>query len=94
MPIQSFRHKGLRRLYEEDKTAGLPSKLVGKLRDMLVAIDTAESVDDIGLFPGWRLHQLKGDLAGHWSLTVSGNWRLIFRFEKGEAFDVDLVDYH
>ena len=49
---------------------------------------------DVGLFPGWKLHPLKGDLKGFWSVTVTGNWRVIFRFEKGDAFDVDLVDYH
>ena len=48
----------------------------------------------MGLFPGWRLHPLKGDLKGLWSVTITGNWRVIFRFEDGDAFDVDLVDYH
>jgi toxin HigB-1 len=61
---------------------------------MLVAIDTAASVEEIGLFPGWRLHRLKGELSDYWSLTVSGNWRLIFRFEEADAYDLDLVDYH
>jgi proteic killer suppression protein len=61
---------------------------------MLAAVDAATNVENVGLFPGWRLHQLMGDLAGFWSLTVSGNWRIIFRCEDGEAFDLDLVDYH
>ena len=94
MAIRSFRHKGLKRLFEEDEPRGLPAGLVRRLRDQLLAVDTATSVDEIGLFPGWRLHRLKGEYAGYWSLTVSGNWRLIFRFEKGDAFDLDLVDYH
>ena len=94
MPIQNFRHKGLRRLFEEDDTRGVPSSLTAKLRDMLAAVDAADHVEEIGLFPGWRLHPLKGELAGFWSLTVTGNWRLIFRFTDGDAFDLDLVDYH
>ena len=68
--------------------------LVPRLRDLLAAIDEARTPQEIGLFPGWRLHALKGDLKGFWSVSVSGNWRLIFRFEKGHAFDLDLVDYH
>ncbi len=61
---------------------------------MLVALETAADVSDLGLFPGWRLHQLKGDWAGFWSLTVTHNWRIVFRFESGEAIDVDLIDDH
>ena len=53
-----------------------------------------EDDQEVGLFPGWRLHPLKGDLKGFWSVTITGNWRLIFRFEDGDAFDLDLVDYH
>jgi toxin HigB-1 len=94
MAIQSFRHKGLKRLFENADTRALPANLVNKLRDMLAAIDAANDVEDVALFPGWRLHPLKGDLAGYWSLTVSGNWRVIFRFDEGDAFDLDLVDYH
>ena len=94
MAIQSFRHKGLKRLFENDDPRGLQAKFVTKLRDMLLAIDTATSIEEIVLFPGWRLHPLKGDLAEYWSLTVSGNWRLIFCFEEGDAYDLDFVDYH
>jgi toxin HigB-1 len=67
---------------------------VEKISDILLAIDEAEHPQEVALFPGWRLHPLKGELRGFWSVTVSGNWRVVFRFEKGEAFDVDLVDYH
>ena len=94
MSIQNFRHKGLKRVFEANETRGVPASLAGKLRDLLAAVDAATNVEDVGLFPGWQLHQLKGDLAGFWSLTVSGNWRIIFRCEDGEAFDLDLVDYH
>jgi toxin HigB-1 len=65
-----------------------------KIADILAAIDTAAQPADIALFPGWRLHRLKGELKGFWSVTVTRNRRLIFRFEDGDAFDVDLVDYH
>jgi toxin HigB-1 len=94
MAIRSIRHKGLKRLYERGEKKGVPAALAEKLRDVLLAVDEAEQVDEVGLFPGWRLHALKGDLKGFWSVTISGNWRVIFRFEKGDAFDVDLVDYH
>jgi len=92
--ITSFRHKGLQRLYEEGSGRGLPADQVPKITNMLSVIDTAQEPEDIGLFPGWRLHQLKGDLEGFWSITVTGNWRIIFRFENGEASDVDYTDYH
>ena len=94
MPIKSFRHRGLKRLFEEDDRRGVPAALAAKIADVLAAIDTAEEPGDIGLFPGWRLHPLKGDLKGFWSVTITGNWRVIFHFDKGDAFDVDLTDYH
>ena len=81
-------------MFESDDARGVQPKFADKLRDMLAAIDPAASAEDVGLFPGWRLHPLKGELAGCWSLTVSGNWRLIFRFEDGDAYDLDLLDYH
>lgn len=61
---------------------------------MLTLLETAEAPEEMGRYPGWRLHRLTGDLAGFWSLTVTGNWRLIFRMQAGDAFDVDLIDYH
>ena len=94
MAIRSFRHKGLKRFYEAGERRDLPGALVEKIADVLLAIDEAARLHEVGLFPGWRLHPLKGDLKGYWSVSVSGNLRVIFRFEKGDAFDVDLVDYH
>lgn len=67
---------------------------VPRLRRILIMLDTAEQIAELRLFPGWRLHRLKGELQGYWSISVSGNWRVIFRFEEGDALDVDLVDYH
>lgn len=94
MSIKSFRHKGLRRLVEDGDGRGLSSAQVRKLTHMLTLLETAQAPEDMGLFPGWRLHRLSGDLAGFWSLTVTGNWRLVFRMTAGDAFDVDLIDYH
>jgi proteic killer suppression protein len=94
MPIRTFRHKGLKRLYEAGERRNIPAALAEKIADVLLAIDEADRPGDVGLFPGWRLHRLKGDLKGFWSVSVSGNWRVVFRFDKGDAFDVDLIDYH
>ena len=70
--------------------------MADKVRKLLFAIETAEALDQLGRFPGWKLHPLRGDLKGFWSLTVTGNWRLIFRFDESTntASDIDLIDYH
>jgi proteic killer suppression protein len=94
MRIRTFRHKGLRRLYESGDRRGVSPALAARIVDILAILDAAPNVSRIGTFPGLRLHRLKGDLAEFWSLSVSGNWRVIFRVEAGEVFDVDLVDYH
>ena len=92
--IRSFRHKGLRRLYDTGDTRGVSQDQAKRLRRLLFLLDNAGTLDDLDALPGMRLHPLTGDLKGLWSLSVSGNWRLVFRFEDGEAIDVDLVDYH
>jgi toxin HigB-1 len=96
MQLVSFRHKGLRQLYEEGNAKGVPPALLGKLGKLMLALETADGLAQLDRFPGWKLHPLKGALKGCWSLTVTGNWRLVFRYEeeKNAAFDVDLVDYH
>ncbi len=70
--------------------------MADKLRKLLFAIETANDLDQVSRFPGWKLHALKGDLKGFWSLTVSGNWRLIFRYDEATntASEIDLIDYH
>ena len=70
--------------------------MAGKLRKLAFALETAETLKQLGRFPGWKLHPLKGNLQGFWSLTVTGNWRLIFRYEekRNTASDIDLIDYH
>jgi len=90
--IKSFRHKGLKRLFEQDDLSGVNPEHVGKLKNILATLHAAPTVQHMDL-PGFRLHPLKGDLKGFWGVTVRANWRVIFRFEKG-AEDVDSVDYH
>lgn len=94
MRLRSFRHKGLRRLHAADDRRGVPSVLVTRIVDILAIIEAAPTVSRIGTFPGLRLHRLKGDLADFWSVSVSGNWRIVFRVEENEVCDLDLVDYH
>jgi proteic killer suppression protein len=96
MQIASFEHKGLQKLYKDDNRKGVPPKMVDKLGKLLAAIETADSVKQLELFPGWNLHPLKGGRKGFWSLTVTGNWRLIFRHDAktNSACDIDLIDYH
>jgi len=74
----------------------VPPATAEKLTKLLFAIETAESLEQLGRFPGWKLHSLKGDLKGFWSLTVTGNWRLIFRYDEAgnAASEIDLIDYH
>jgi len=91
--IQSFRHKGLKRLYDEDYHRGVRPEHAEKLRDILARLDAAFAPVDMDL-PGFRLHALKGDWKGFWAVTVRANWRVVFRFVEGEAMDVDYVDYH
>lgn len=86
-----FAHKGLRRFYERGDARGLNA--VARVRRLLTALQDASSPQDMAL-PGCRLHRLTGDRRGQWSVRVSGNWRIVFRFVDGEAVDVDLIDYH
>jgi toxin HigB-1 len=94
MAIKNFRHKGLREFFEADRSRGIRADQVKRLRRALTALDTASSLDEMKALPGWRLHPLSGELKGFWSVSITGNWRLIFRFEAGDAYDLDLVDYH
>ena len=87
--IVSFRHKGLRLLYETGSTRGVQAAHKTKLLSILAALDVAAAPRELNL-PSYRLHPLKGDLAGHWSIWVNGNWRVTFRFV---GMDVELVDY-
>ena len=87
------RHKGLRALHARDDRGRVPAALAPRLRRILFRLQEATGPGSADA-PGFRLHPLKGDRAGQWSVRVSGNWRVVFRFENAEAVDVDLIDYH
>ena len=93
--VKSFRHKELRRLWETGKSSKLPADQLSRIKQMLEVIDSAAQVpQDFEFFRSWKIHPLKGDLKGFWSLSIKENWRIIFRFEGQDAFDIDYLDYH
>ena len=91
--IRSFRHRGLRRLYERGDPSRIAADQLDRVTLALADLDAASRPSDLDL-PGYRLHPLRGDRRGLWSISISGNWRITFRFEAGDVYDVDLVDYH
>jgi toxin HigB-1 len=91
--IRSFAHKGLRQFFISGSKAGIRPEHEKRLRLILGLLNTAETVKDMGL-PGLSLHPLTGRLSEFWAVSVSGNWRVIFRFKDQEALDVDYNDYH
>jgi toxin HigB-1 len=91
--IKSFRHKGLRLFFEKGSMAGIQAAHAPRLGAMLRRLNETNDAQGMNL-PGWGLHSLKGDLKGHWSVWVSGNWRLTFRFDGTDAELVDYQDYH
>lgn len=91
--IRSFRHRGLRRFHERDDPSSIGADLWERVALALADLDDADKPSEMDL-PGYRLHPLRGDRRGLWSITISGNWRITFRFEGGDVYDVDLVDYH
>jgi toxin HigB-1 len=94
--IRNFVHKGLKRLYGEDSTKGVPPDTVDKLRKMLAFLDDMEEAEELRALPGWNVHTLTGDRKGTWSLSVTRNRRLTFRIDAAEQeiCDVNLEDYH
>ncbi len=91
--IRTFKHRGLKRLYERGDHRHVQSDRLDRIEDILARLDVAILPSDLDL-PGYGLHPLKGKLKGFWAVKVSGNWRIIFRFKDGDAFDVELTDYH
>jgi proteic killer suppression protein len=89
----NFKHKGLKRLFDKGDARKIHADHINKIRRILYKLDVARTIDEVDA-PGFRLHALKGDLKGFWSVSVSGNWRIIFRFIEPDALDVDLIDYH
>ena len=91
--IKSFRHKGIKVYFETGSTKGIRADHAKRLARILPILDRAIDAGDVDI-PGWRLHPLKGDLVTFWPVTVSGNWRLIFRFDDGDVELLDYLDYH
>ena len=91
--IRSFKHRGLKRLYERGDRSGIRTDLLDKVERILTALDSAVAPQALDI-PGYRLHPLKGEWKGFWSVAVRANWRIVFRFEGADAFDVELIDYH
>lgn len=91
--IKSFAHKGIKAFFETGTKAGIQAAHAPRLRLQLAALNRAKVPADMAV-PNWKLHSLKGSLAGHWAVTVNGNWRITFRFENGDALLVDYQDYH
>ena len=91
--IRSFKHRGLKRLYERGDRSGIRTDLLETVERILTVLDSASSAQALNL-PRYRLHPLKGGLRGFWAVTVRANWRIVFRFEGDDVFDVELIDYH
>jgi toxin HigB-1 len=91
--IQSFRHKGLKRLFENDDRSKVNAQDADKLARILARLNRSRVPEDMAA-PGFRLHPLKGELKGFWAVTVRANWRVVFRFDGEDAADLDLIDYH
>lgn len=91
--IKSIRHKGLRRFHETGSASGVQASHAPRLRLQLAALESAQTIDDMDI-PGFRLHPLKGEMKGRWSIFVNGNWRLTFEFEQGNVYVLDYEDYH
>ncbi|MGH8522792.1 MAG: type II toxin-antitoxin system RelE/ParE family toxin [Gammaproteobacteria bacterium] len=91
--IKTFRHKGLRKFFDSGSAAGIQPQHAKRLRMLLTALDTAQSIEDMDI-AGFRFHPLKGSERGRWSIWVSGNWRLTFEFQEGNVYVLDYEDYH
>lgn len=91
--IRSFRHRGLKRLYERGDSSRIRPQSVDTLEEILALLDVAQGPRDMDV-PGYRLHRLRGDRKDSWAIDVTGNWRVTFRFDGGDVRDVDFVDYH
>jgi proteic killer suppression protein len=91
--IRSFRHRGLKRLFERDEKGQVGADMLEKVENILAVLDRASDPETMNL-PGFRLHPLKGEFRGFWAVTVRANWRIVWRIEGADAVDVDLIDYH
>lgn len=94
MDFVSFKHKGLQNLFESGDAKGVKADQARRLTNIFTALAAASDLESLEGPPGWRVHELKGDRAATWSISVTGNWRLTFRLEEGALVEVDLEDYH
>jgi proteic killer suppression protein len=92
--IESITHKGLRLLWERGDPSKLPPEQVMKISRIPETLDTAKTLNPLKAIPGYRLHALSGNLKGFWSVSVTGNYRIVFRLKNENVFDVDYIDYH
>lgn len=91
--IQTFRHRGLQKLFDNDDRSKVNQDHVQRLRRILTQLEHAQTIEDMDV-PGFGLHPLKGDRKGYWAVKVSGNWRVVFQFDEGHVWEVDYMDYH
>lgn len=91
--IETIRHKGIRLFWEKNDNSKLPAAQLGKIRLVLTLLHNAKKIEDMN-FPGSGLHLLKGGLAGFWAVKITGNYRIVFRFDDENVYDVDYIDYH
>lgn len=91
--IKNFKHKGLEKFFTTGSKAGIQASHARRLEERLQALHTATVIEDMDI-PGWRLHSLKGNREGLWTINVSGNWRVVFEFSDGHAYIVNYEDYH
>jgi toxin HigB-1 len=94
MDIRSIRHKGLERFWRTGDRRGIPARCSEKIRAMLTALEEADTLAQVGLFPGWKLHPLKGSRKGSWAMWITGNMRLTFAVQRTAVTEIDIEDYH
>ena len=94
MIIGKFIHKGLRLLYEDENVRGVPATSSAKIKRIIYALECADNIEQVATFPGWRLHPLKGERKGDYSITVTGNWRITFTLQGSLITNIDFEDYH
>ena len=94
MKIKSIRHRGLKKLFTDDDSGGLPAASVERIRDMLVALEAAANIQQLRGLPGWKLHTLTGNRKGRWAMSVTGNLRMVFEVKNDEISRMTLEDYH
>lgn len=92
--IESIKHKGLKLLWEQNDPSKISPAQVDKIRRILSALNIMKSIEPLRKIPGYRLHALKGDFKGYYAVSVTGNYRIIFRFESESVYDIDFLDYH